>query len=1186
VENIRNEVGMNSSKNIRSVKMTIIAFVLAIAMIFSYQFLEAAGSKGVVVENVEKNSQSEKAGVQTGDVIFSWKRQTLPKVPCHKAKGKIRNVFEWIEMITEQTPRGPIQLKGKRLDKKMTWIVHRGRWGIDVQPLMPESILLKYREAMKLIDQGDFQQSMSLFTRIITEQERRSDMLIACWLSWKSGLLFEKIKQYELAHRCFQNALSSAEKGKLATIKPHIWLEIGKAYRRQRLYQESESAFQTALKLYENKSDTSMAYAVCLAEIGSLLRKQRNLKSSEEYCRKALRIMEKAAPESLVLARNLNNLGLVRLKKGDLTAAEEYYNRALVIWEKQAPHEYEKAMLLNNMGNLSLRGGNLSRAENIFTRALTITRQHAPGEIAEALILVNLGVVTWRQGNLTTAENYYEKAYKLLEKLTPGNQNIAACLNNLGTISMQRGDLFTAEEYYKKALSIIEKHGPQSLNVAHCLNNLGLVATDRWDFSTAEDYHKKALAIREKLAPGSLDVAASFDNLGIIAYTQKDLSKAEKYNRQALAIFQKQAPDSMEEAAGLNNLGRVIALGGDLKASTEYHRKSLAIRNKIAPGSLTVATSLVDLGTVAFKKGDYSAAEDYYKKALTILDKLAPDSFKVAVLLNSMGKLYEVQEKLPQALFCFQQSIDALEAQRSSWGNSERSLELFSEAYSDFYRDLIALQNELNYHEEAFLSLERFRARSLLNMIAERDLDLSKDAPEELIRVQKLTNFEYDKVQQTLAQISPVDDADLVDELLSKLKALRSEQRDIGERIKKASPRLGSLQYPEPLDLAGVKAFLDPETLFISYCVGEKVTHIFALLNSNLSVYSLPLERTKLKDTIVSYRKLLATPFTPLKLVRMKSFEIYQTIFKSIENERKRAKRIVICADGPLHLLPFSCLLVNKSHYLVEEIPVSHVISATVYRESLKDRPRKSRDQILAAFGDPVYTSSMTYHWRDFSPEPLPATRLEVESICNLFGESKKYLGEAAREEKAKMLGKDIKAIHFACHGILDEQFPLNSGLALSTPEQILKDQDNGIFQAWEILETLRIDADLVTLSACQSGLGKDMGGEGLIGLTRAFLYAGSRSVLSTLWAVEDTSSAAFMRRFYSFLKEGKSMTEALQFTQIEFIEDSMEFMKSNGVNETPADSPPQKRFDVSHPFYWGGFLLNGKDSGKVLVRN
>lgn len=180
---------------------------------------------------------------------------------------------------------------------------------------------------------------------------------------------------------------------------------------------------------------------------------------------------------------------------------------------------------------------------------------------------------------------------------------------------------------------------------------------------------------------------------------------------------------------------------------------------------------------------------------------------------------------------------------------------------------------------------------------------------------------------------------------------------------------------------------------------------------------------------------------------------------------------------------------------------------------------------------------------------------------------SKYIIGKDATEERAKAVGKGVRYLHFACHGLLDKRFPLNSALALTIPSEGKEGVENGLLQAWEIFERVRIDSDLVVLSACQTGLGKEMGGEGLVGLTRAFQYAGARSVLASLWAIADETTPELMKRFYGYLKEGKSKDEALRLAQIDFLRGPVEIRNVKQQKES---------FDASHPFFWAAFQLIG----------
>jgi CHAT domain-containing protein len=185
----------------------------------------------------------------------------------------------------------------------------------------------------------------------------------------------------------------------------------------------------------------------------------------------------------------------------------------------------------------------------------------------------------------------------------------------------------------------------------------------------------------------------------------------------------------------------------------------------------------------------------------------------------------------------------------------------------------------------------------------------------------------------------------------------------------------------------------------------------------------------------------------------------------------------------------------------------------------------------------------------------LPFSRGEVNAIAALYsGHSQVFLGPDATEERAKSIGRTVRYLHFATHAVLDQRLPLNSSLALATPENPRDGQDNGLLQAWEIFEQMRIDADLVTLSACQTGWGEEWEGEGLIGLTRAFLYAGAHSIMASQWDIQDLSTAEFMKRFYRHLKNGAHKDEALRQAQLEFLR------------------LPQ----FAAPFYWAAFFLIG----------
>ncbi len=926
----------------------------------------------------------------------------------------------------------------------------------------------------------------------------------------------------------------------------------------------AEEYHKKALNIRENLNPNSLDVATSFNNLGNVFYDKGDLISAEEYYKKALEIRENIMSESIDVAVSLNNLGIVARRKGDLKTAEDYYKKALNIYEKITPENLYTAQILTNLGTVAFDKGDLKSAEEYFKRALKIREELAPDSLDVAESFNNLGAIFWSLGNLSFAEEYFKKALKIREKLAPDSIDVAKSLNNLGVVSHERGNFVLAEEYYKRSLKIREKLAPDSLDVASSLNNLGLVAYDRGDLVSAEKYHKRALTIREKIAPESLEVASSFNNLGEVAYDKGDLKIAEEYFKKALKIQEKIAPKSLDVAYSFSNLGIVARDIRDFKTAEDYYKNALKIYENTAPENINVAHSLINLGDVACDKGDLTSAEEYYEKALKIIELLAAGSKLESEVLHNLGILMKKKKQPDKALIYLRKAVDSIEKQMEKLGGRKELKERFSAKYANYYRDLIELELGFKNKEEALNLTERYRSRILLEMIAERDFDFKKDAPEELLLEQKRIIFEYNKLQEEILTLSPERDPEAIEGLLNNMEELRKKQKEIEEQIKISSPKLASLKYPKPLNLKSILSLLDNKELFLSYLISEKKIYLFSILKLKTSykfeVYEISIDKKKIIQEINFLRYLLRDPLSDKKLLEKKAENLYRILLKPAKREIKKAKVLIICPDGPLHYLPFSVIKISKDKYLVEEKAIINVSSGTVLSE-IRNIESNIIDSIIA-FGNPLYPKGDKKSYDPFvlavvkrELSPLPKTKEEVEEIEKLYKPyAKVYTEEKAIEENAKAIGKEIKYLHFACHGILDERFPLNSGLALTIPEKLEEGKENGLLQAWEVFEDIRIKADLVALSACETGLGEEMGGEGLIGLTRAFQYAGAKTILSTLWSVFDESTAILMRNFYSNLKAGKGKAEALRVSQTEMIKSKNYF----------------------HPFYWAGFVLNG----------
>jgi CHAT domain-containing protein/Tfp pilus assembly protein PilF len=795
------------------------------------------------------------------------------------------------------------------------------------------------------------------------------------------------------------------------------------------------------------------------------------------------------------------------------------------------------------------------------------------------------------------------------DKIAPASVDVAANLSDLGMVAYRRGDLVSAEELYRRSLAIREKLVPNSLDLAASLNNLGAIARDRGDLPTAEELYRRSLAIAENTSQGVFSgpsgrvVAAALNNLGGVAMERSDFAAAQEFYRRALAIDEKLGPNSLDCAKSLESLGEVARRRGDLDAAEEFFRRALNIRETLAPDSLDVATSLGRLGDVAKDRGDRAAAGHSYLAALSIRQKLAPGSAGQAEMLHRLGLLARGAARNDLASDYFEQAVAALEEQAGKLGGADEVRSAFTAQFADYYRAYVEVLLERNQTARAFEVLERSRARGLLAMLAERDLVFAADVPPDLARERTILNTEYDRTQASIARLNPGKNAAEIDRLLARLRELRDQRDAIAQAMRKASPQFASLHYPQPLDIAGAQRTLDAGTLLLAYCVTKDKTFLFVaepgsgskrLKAPSVAVFSLPIGETALRERVSSFRRLIQRNVLsdqgPTDALTAAAQELFDILIKPAQALIAANDRVLISPDGPLHTLPFAALVQSSdrtarspTRYFVEWKPVHVVVSVTVYAE-LKTKRREKGDastsMVFAGFGDPTYPALPREQpdqianpevraaiRRGYALEPLPASRREVEGIARLYaGRAATYVGDQATEERAKTIGKSVRYLHFASHGLLDERFPLNSALALTIPEKPAEGQANGLLQAWEIFEQMRLGADLVTLSACETGLGAEMGGEGLVGLTRAFHYAGARAVLASLWSVGDESTAKLMTRFYGYLQAGRSKDEALRAAQIDLI-------RARPSPKTPVDGAASA---VSHPFHWAAFQLFG----------
>jgi CHAT domain-containing protein/Tfp pilus assembly protein PilF len=831
--------------------------------------------------------------------------------------------------------------------------------------------------------------------------------------------------------------------------------------------------------------------------------------------------------------------------------------------------------------------------------------------------LNSLGAVLSLQGDLAGAQTVIEQALDLFSAQLPESPAHNAALHNLGLLATQRGDLATGEEYYRRALEIGERWDPGGMANTTTLNNLGTIARRRGDLAAAEDYHRQALAIRRQIAPGGLDEAVSLLNLASLAMDRDQLDPAWQLLQDAHAISRREAPDSLQEAKALTHLCHAAWRRGQLTVAREHCQRALDIFRQQAPGSLDHAKCLHHRGRVALLQGELRRAEALLHEAVQILDQLVPGTDGQAQALQTLAEILVAAGREQEAEEVLERAIEALDTQRGTIGGSDQQQALFGAKALEAYRRRVDLALRNGETSAALAALERSRARVLLSLLAQRELVFSTDLSPELDRRRRQLAVEYDRAQEELAGLSAAADPERVTEVLERLRSLRQQQDAVRAEIRRMAPRLASLQDPRPLDATQARQALDAGTVALYYSLGEESGWLLVVTpDAEPRAIPLAVSEAELRAKVQRWLLALEAPGTGLTAVHALGTELYESLVAPAEREIAAAERVLVIPDGPLHGFPFSALVrpseaaAARPSYLVAWRPLHSALSLTRYRQLALyrqlaaglDGSDEPQPQIAAAlFGDPFFGEpeagvpepsvtgeiSPLATVRGAALAPLPSSRLEVEAIAELLRHGAKvFVGEEATEIAAREAGDDIRYLHFATHAVMDERFPLDSALVLSRPDELRPGENNGLLQAWEIFEGVRVDAELVTLSACRSGLGQEIAGEGMVGLTRAFQFAGAPTVVAASWSVPDRSTAALMTRFYARLEAGESKDQALRGAQLELAAGPVDLPRGptpgpgwlwEPVRSIFWSRPPAETVDASHPYYWAGFQLTGR---------
>lgn len=841
--------------------------------------------------------------------------------------------------------------------------------------------------------------------------------------------------------------------------------------------------------------------------------------------------------------------------QGRFREAQENYRMALAIREATEPASLGVARSLHQIASQDLNLGNLTKAKAGFDQALALRTRWAPGSFLEADSLHSQGFIALDRFDLEGAEYFLKRAVEIQERLDPDSFWMAFKLEGLGDVFALRGDLDVAASHFERALKIRQRLVPNGESVALALVRLGRLQLDQGNGKGGRDLFEQALTILERVFPRHPMVAGAFNGLGDAALAAGEFDRAETFYRQALNQLANVAPDRSWTAWSWNGLADVEYRRGNWKVALANLERALAIHRRVGYGTDGEARTLAGMGRIAWREGD-----------------------------------------LDRASSRLQEAIRVLEAQVDRLGGSEDVKADFRALRRGVYFDAAEVELEMGRVGRAFDIQESARAQGFLSLLATRDVRASEGVPPALEEERQRVSRQLRKALAALNSMSPHREKDPAEKASREVPLLREKLDSIAQQIRRLSPH-SSTFFPQPLRLEEVVRRLDAGMKVVAYQVGEKATHVFVLSqDGRVEGFKLPIGTDEIHRDVERFRAVMESRFSGGDQAALEPLQrLYRSLLKPVEPLLEGAGRLLILPDGPLHAVPWSALVRdlaapdptgNRSwQFLVEWKPFSVALSTTVWAELKSSRERGGSKpdaaSSMAAFGDPVLRPTVesapssladarlagSVH-RGLDLSPLPFSRLEVESIARLFpGQVSAFLGPEATEERAKSLPRNTRIVHFATHGFSDERLPMNSGLVLTAPDRKDEMAEDGFLQAWEIFESVRLDADLVVLSACDSGRGKELGGEGLLSLTRAFQFAGARAVVASLWKVEDQGAADLMVRFYRKLRSGSPTADALRQAQIEAIA-AIPWIRTTTAETTEAD--------LSNHMAWAAFEVFG----------
>ena len=901
-------------------------------------------------------------------------------------------------------------------------------------------------------------------------------------------------------------------------------------------------------------------------------------------------------------AKSFNGIALVHLSQGQYQPAIRYSNQALTL-SKELANKSIQSDALSNLAEAYYYLADFNEATKVLDQLASITTETD---------LQNQARINSTRGVIYTDQGQHEKAFELMNRgvllfrQVNDRQGEAGTLGLLGSQYAFVGEFQKSLDYLNEALSIFREIGDRK-GEADQVVKIGYTYLCLGEFDNAVTYYSQGAGIYREL----LNHYREGTTLGDLGDVQLMLGNAiaalENYQRALKLVVA--AGDKQWEAFVLEALGRTYSEQRNRTLALDSFNKAFKLFHQLG-NQRWQANTLAGIAGEYIAMKDFTRARSAVEQALT-LSRSAGD-------LNGESKALYYSSRIDSQLGNFEKAKAQIESvirinetlRSKILSQQSRSSYLATvHRYYESYIDLLMRMHKQNpgaaYDRKAFEASERGRARSLVEMMMESGTDIRHGVNPQLLAKEKALEQQLnDLMQQEILLLTNSGNkiATASQNLQTEIQILTSQLQQVQANIRAASVQYAALPPTSAITAQEVQRMLDPDTALIEFSLGTDSSYVWVISDSSVNGFQLP-PRQDIEKLARNVYETFAVA-DPDKVVTTankvhansdnEAASLRQLLLGSAEPLLAQKKRLMIVADGFLQhisfgMLPQRTVSATGTRRLIEDYEVGSLPAASVLalqRREFADRPVSSSD--VAVFADPVFDESDA---RTLAPgsRPLRTRSRSNEAPSSPLLRAVRSVGfdkpgrsiprlPFSRDEAAAIAAAagphsvqalDFKAslqtlrttdlskyryIHFATHGLLNSEHPELSGIVLSLVNEKGQRVD-GFLQLQEIYN-LKLSADLVVLSACQTALGKDVNGEGLIGLTRGFMYAGAKSVVGSLWKVDDSATAALMGVFYKeMLTNGKRPAAALRTAQIRI---------SN-----------EKRW--RSPYYWAGFVLQGE---------